>query len=259
MALTRIFCALRSDSQTAPIALSCFSLKVPPSWRHTYCANRGHTLLLKSGVLSTHFQHIEQGVSTEQKQILWLQLLTIAWMCVEAAIAIFAAIRAHSVALLGFGADSGIELMSAFVVLLRFKEVSPVSEKQAARITGLLLFALAAFILGSSILAFTNPRFKPEASYLGIGLLVAAAIVMPWLSRQKRTLAATTNSASLRGDAVQSSMCGYLAWIALGGLVLNAALKVSWADPIAALLLLPIIVREAWEAVKDRAGCGCIR
>lgn len=194
---------------------------------------------------------------TEQKQILWLQLITIAWMCVEASVAIFAAMRAHSVALLGFGADSGIELLSASVVLLRFRGISHVSEKHAARIAGLLLFALAAFILGSSILAFTNPGFRPQASYLGIGLLVAAAIMMPWLSRQKRALAATAKSRSLTADAVQSAMCGYLAWIALGGLVLNAAFKISWADPTAALLLLPIVVREGWESMRGNASCDC--
>jgi hypothetical protein len=81
---------------------------------------------------------------------------------------LFAALRAHSVAFLGFGADSGIELVSAFVVFLRFKNISHIDEKRAARINGLLLFALAAFILGSSFLAFTNPRFRPEPSYLGI-------------------------------------------------------------------------------------------
>ena|SRR5229473_6012107 len=86
--------------------------------------------------------------------------------------------------------------------------------------------------------------FSPEPSYLGIGLLVAAVIVMPWLSNQKRSLAARISSASLKADAVQSSMCGYLAWIALGGLALNAFFKLSWADPVAALLLLPIVVRE---------------
>jgi divalent metal cation (Fe/Co/Zn/Cd) transporter len=178
-------------------------------------------------------------------------------MCAEAAIALFAALRAHSVALLGFGADSGIELVSAFVVFLRFKKVSHMNEKMAARIAGLLLFALAAFILGSSIVAFTNPRFRPEPSYLGIGLLIAAAIVMPWLSSQKRTLAAKTGSGALKADAVQSSMCAYLAWIALGGLLLNAVFKVSWADPSAALLLLPIVLREGWEAMQGKSCCDC--
>jgi divalent metal cation (Fe/Co/Zn/Cd) transporter len=91
--------------------------------------------------------------------VLHIQTITILWMCVEVVVSIFAALRTHSVALLGFGADSAIELVSAFVVLVRFKKISHVSERGAARITGVLLFALAAFILGSSILAFTNPGF----------------------------------------------------------------------------------------------------
>ena len=225
---------------------------VPPT-----TGNRVSQRLLKSKLLGTQFHQLEQSVATEQKQILWLQAITIVWMCAEAAIAIYAAIRAHSVALLGFGADSAIELLSAFIVFLRFKGVSQVSEKHAARITGVLLFALAAFILGSAILAFTNPGFTPEASYLGIALLVAAAIVMPWLSRQKRALAARVNSRSLRADAVQSSLCGYLAWIALGGLILNATFRISWADPTAALLLLPIVLREGVEAIKNKSCPDC--
>ncbi len=206
-------------------------------------------------LLNTQFQHSEQSSSPYQKQIVSLQLITIVWMCAEAAIAIFAAIRAHSVALVGFGADSGIELLSAFVVLLRFKKVSHINEKRAARIAGLLLFALAAFILGNSILAFANAAFRPEPSYLGIALLIAAAIVMPWLATQKRTLAAKTSSGSLRADAAQSSMCAYLAWIALAGLVLNAVFHIPWADPAAAILLLPIVVREANEARRGES-CG---
>lgn len=178
-------------------------------------------------------------------------------MCAEAAIALFAALRAHSVALLGFGADSGIELVSALVVLLRFKKVSQIDEKRAGRITGLLLFALAAFILGSSILAFTNRDFRPQPSYLGIVLLIAAAIFMPWLSSQKRKLAAKIRSGALKADAAQSSMCAYLAWIALGGLVVNAIFKIAWADPSAALLLLPIILREGWEAMQGKS-CDCV-
>jgi Co/Zn/Cd efflux system component len=124
--------------------------------------------LLEWKLLNTQLQYAEQSRSPYQEQIVSLQLVTILWMCVEAAIAIFAALRAHSVALLGFGADSGVELVSSFVAFLRFRKVSSVNEKKAARITGLLLFALAPFILGSSIPAFTNPDFRPEPSYLGI-------------------------------------------------------------------------------------------
>jgi divalent metal cation (Fe/Co/Zn/Cd) transporter len=209
--------------------------------------------------LNTQLQYAEQSSSPYQKQIVSLQLITIVWMCVEAGIAVFAAVRAHSVALLGFGADSGIELLSAFVVFLRFQKVEHLNEKTATRTAGLLLFALAAFIVGSSILAFTSPAFRPQPSYLGIALLIAAAIVMPWLSRQKRMLAAKANSSSLKADAVQSALCAYLAWIALGGLLLNALFKISWADPTAALLLLPVMLREGTEAMRGKPCSNCVR
>jgi len=208
-------------------------------------------------LLNPQIQHVEQSSSPYQKQVLTLQLITISWMGVEAAVAILAALRSHSVVLLGFGADSGIELLSAMVVYVRFKNASRISEAIAARITGLLLFALAAFILAGSVLAFANPAFRPEPSYVGIALLIAAAIIMPWLSRQKRMLAAQAGSASLKADAVQSAMCGYLAWIALIGLVANVLFKASWADPLAALLLLPIVLKEGWEALQTRSCPDC--
>jgi divalent metal cation (Fe/Co/Zn/Cd) transporter len=136
---------------------------------------------------------------------------------------------AHRVALIGFGADSGIALASAFIVFLRFKKVSRISENDG-RLNCWSFAVRAGRILGGSILAFASPRFRAESTCLGIALLIAAAIVMPWLSSKKRTLAAKTNSSALKADAVQSSMCAYLAWIALGGLLLNATFKFSWAD-----------------------------
>jgi divalent metal cation (Fe/Co/Zn/Cd) transporter len=160
------------------------------------------------------------------------------------------------VALLGFGTDSGIELASALVVFLRFQKESLISETKAARITGVLLFTLAAFIVASSIFALISPTFQPKPSYLGIALLIAAAFAMPLLARRKRTLAAKMHSGSLNADATQSAMCGYLAWIALAGLVLNTVFKIAWADPVAALLLVPIVVREAWEALQGQS-CSC--
>jgi divalent metal cation (Fe/Co/Zn/Cd) transporter len=209
--------------------------------------------------LSTEVKYVARNSSEHQRDIVLLQVITILWMLAESAISIYAALHAQSVALLGFGADSVIELASAYVVLLRFQRISRLNESLASRIAGLLLFALAAFILSSSVFVLINPRLRPQPSYLGIVLLIAAAFVMPWLSRQKRTLAAKASSTALKADAVQSSMCGYLAWIALAGLVLNALFRFSWADPAAALLLLPIIIREGWEAIhgKHCADCAC--
>jgi divalent metal cation (Fe/Co/Zn/Cd) transporter len=80
---------------------------------------------------------------------------------------------------------------------------------------------------------------------------------MPWLARQKRRLAEATESASLRADAAESALCGYLAWITLAGLLLNAIWRKPWADPVAALLLIPIILREGWEAIKGHACQAC--
>jgi divalent metal cation (Fe/Co/Zn/Cd) transporter len=82
--------------------------------------------------------------------------------------------------------------------------------------------------------------------------LLAAAIVMPWLASQKRHLSAATGSAALRADAAESALCGYLSWIALAGLVANATGGLAWADPAAALCLVPLILREGWEAIKGR-------
>ncbi len=87
---------------------------------------------------------------------------------------------------------------------------------------------------------------------------MAAALIMPWLAGKKRQLAGITASAALKADAAESALCGYMAWIALAGLVVNAIWGKSWADPVAALALTPLIVREGWEALhSDRLGCAC--
>jgi divalent metal cation (Fe/Co/Zn/Cd) transporter len=95
-------------------------------------------------------------------------------------------------------------------------------------------------------------------SLVGIGLLAAAALVMPWLARRKRQLVAITSSAALKADAAQSALCAYMAWIALTGLGVNAIWGIGWADPVAALALIPLILREGWMAVRSsKLGCDC--
>lgn len=180
-------------------------------------------------------------------------------MSVEALVSLVASWMAHSPALLAFGGDSAIELLSAAVVLWRFRSRAEPSrtEERAARIAGGLLFILAVFVGVTSGLALMGYR-EPKSSPVGIVVLVLAAIVMPWLASQKRKLATATESASLRADAAESALCGYMSWIALGGLIVNAAWGKSWADSIAALTLIPLIVREGWEAVRSsRLGCQC--
>jgi len=97
---------------------------------------------------------------------------------------------------------------------------------------------------------------EPKPTLLGIAILIAAAVVMPWLAKVKRRLSGATGSAALRADAAQSALCAYLSLIALAGLAINAIWRVKWADPVAALAVLPLIVWEVREALRGRT-CGC--
>jgi divalent metal cation (Fe/Co/Zn/Cd) transporter len=189
-------------------------------------------------------------------RIIWIQTLTIAWMSVEATVSLVAAWMSHSPALLAFGGDSAVELCSAGVVLWRFYSPSrgELAEHRAARIAGGLLFVLAAFVVLASALTFLGHN-EALPSPIGIVMLILAAVVMPSLAKQKRRLSAATGSAALRADAAESALCGYLALIALAGLAINATWKVSWADPVAALMLLPLIAREGWESMKGKPCC----
>jgi len=189
-------------------------------------------------------------------RVIRIQAFTLVWMTVEAAVSLAAAWTARSAALLGFGGDSAVELISAVVVLRRFRVTSHDvhAEERAAKIAAALLFVLAVFVVLASVLSLLG-HIEPRCSAVGIALLILAAVVMPWLARQKRRLSVTTNSAALRADAAESAVCGYLALIALAGLAVNAIWKVGCADPVTALSLLPLIVHEGWEAMKGNPCC----
>jgi len=191
------------------------------------------------------------------RRIQRVQTVTIAWMSVEAVVSLFAAWRARSPALVAFGGDSAIELLSAVVVLWRFRasDAHADVERRAARVAGALLFALAAFVAVTSVTSLLGYS-EPKPTFLGIAILGAAAVVMPWLAKEKRRLSGVTGSAALRADAAQSALCAYLSFIALSGLAINAIWHVQWADPIAALILLPLIVWEGREAMRGKP-CGC--
>jgi divalent metal cation (Fe/Co/Zn/Cd) transporter len=185
------------------------------------------------------------------RRILRIQVFTLIWMGLEAAVSLGAAWRARSPALLAFGGDSAIELVSALVVYWRFRFHSAEMEAEefASRIAGALLVVLATYVLLASGVALLGKR-GARPSLAGIALLLVAAVVMPWLAGQKRKLSAIASSAALRADAAESAVCGYMAWIALAGLSVNAAWGIKWADPLAALCLTPFILREGWEAVR---------
>lgn len=186
-----------------------------------------------------------------------LQAITIGWMTVEAAASLFSAWRARSPALLAFGGDSAVELLSAVVVLWRFGVTvgHERAERLATRIAGGLLFALATYVALASSMSLLGYS-EPTPTWLGIIVLIVAAAVMPWLAREKRRLSATTGSAALRADAAESALCAYLSVIALAGLGINAVWHQRWADPVAAIIILPLIIREGWESMRGKP-CGC--
>jgi divalent metal cation (Fe/Co/Zn/Cd) transporter len=187
--------------------------------------------------------------------VFWLQGVTLVWMLAECAISLNGAKTARSVVLLAFGADSFVELLSASVALLFFLPSFPLSKEQAARWAGILLFALAAIIAVLAVTSLTLHN-RPETSCAGIGITIAALVVMPVLAAFKKKIARMTNNRALAADAVQSATCAYLAAITLVGLAVNAAFHIQWVDSVAALAVLPILVVEGRRAVRGES-CGC--
>lgn len=187
--------------------------------------------------------------------VFWLQGVTLLWMTVECAVAADAAARAHSPALLAFGADSLVELLSAVVVLLQWSPRFAISERKAARAASLLLFVLALVVAASAIasLAF---GVRPQSSRLGIAITLAALIVMPVLARFKRREALRSANVALAADATQSATCAYLALIALAGLASNALFHIAWLDSVAALVAVPLLLHEA-KTAWDGQTCTC--
>jgi divalent metal cation (Fe/Co/Zn/Cd) transporter len=191
------------------------------------------------------------------RRIRLIQTVTIVWMTMEAAVSLAAAWMARSPALLAFGGDGAIELLSAIIVLWRFRAHADEeqSEKHAARIAAMLLFILAAYVVVVSTMTLLGFS-EPKTTYPGISILIAAVAIMPWLAKEKHRLSAITGSAALRADAAESALCAYLALVALVGLGINAIWHIRWADPVAALVIVPLILREGWEAMRGKA-CGC--
>jgi divalent metal cation (Fe/Co/Zn/Cd) transporter len=187
--------------------------------------------------------------------VLWLQAFTLAWMLIECGVSLYAAAQSRSPAMLAFGSDSLIELFSATVVVLQFFPRFPLSRERANRFAGLLLFALAGVVTAIAIGALLL-HVQPETSLLGIGITIAALIAMPFLAWLKNREARQTGNLALRADAVQSATCAYLAGITLVGLAVNAAFGVVWVDSLAALLAVPLLLKEGQSAWRGES-CGC--
>lgn len=190
----------------------------------------------------------------------WLEFVTIGWNCLEGVIAIVAGLLAGSVSLVGFGVDSAIEVASGFAVLWRMSRDADAAareraEKNALRVVGACFLALALYVAieaGRTLLAHS----APERSVAGIAIASASVVVMPILSRAKRTVGTALQSGAMEADATQTALCAYLSAILLAGLLLNALWRVWWADPLAALTMVPIIVNEGIKALRHDP-CRC--
>jgi len=194
--------------------------------------------------------------SVSMSRTVRLQVITIVWMLVELGVSVYAAISAHSPAMLAFGSDSLVEVLSAATVLSQWIPAIKLSQRRAARINGGLLFVLAAVVVAIAVASFVF-HVEPETSCSGIAITAAALVAMPVLARLKRREASRTADAALAADAVQSATCAYIAGVTLVGLALRAALGVAWFDPLAALVAVPLLLKEGREAWRGRSCCCC--
>jgi len=190
-----------------------------------------------------------------------LEYFTVGYNSLEGIIAIGAGIVAGSIALVGFGFDSVIEVISGFALLWRLYGDADESqrerlEQRALRIVGLSFFLLAAYVTFDAVTSLVR-REAPEESMVGIALAGVSLIVMPLLVRAKRRVARALGSAAMNADAMQTQICTYLSAILLGGLVLNAVLGWWWADSLAALVMVPILVKEGWDAIRGKHCDDC--
>jgi divalent metal cation (Fe/Co/Zn/Cd) transporter len=189
-----------------------------------------------------------------------LAYITLGVVGVEVVVALVAGVAAGSVALLGFGVDSLIELTAAAAALWRLRADRDPTRRERAegvslRIVGVCFLALATYVAYGATQNLLL-RLHPAESPAGIALAGVSLVSMPLLARAKQRVALGMRSGALAAEAQQTALCAYLAAILLFGLLLNAVLGWWWADPVAALLMVPIIVKEGLEGVRGRAACG---
>jgi divalent metal cation (Fe/Co/Zn/Cd) transporter len=187
-----------------------------------------------------------------------LEYLTIVWNLMEGIISIGAGLVAGSIALVGFGLDSFIEVSSGAALLWRLHLDAPErrekAEAIALKLVGISFILLAAYVAFDALKSLVEHE-APHASYVGIAIAALSLIVMPYLARAKRGIAASIQSRAMQADSRQTDICAYLSAILLGGLVLNALLGWWWADPVAALIMVPIIGKEGVEALQGHTCC----
>lgn len=189
----------------------------------------------------------------------WLQQATIAWNTAEFVVAVVAGAVSGSVALVGFGFDSALEVTSSVAALWRLgHDVDPEAreraERRASQVIGVCFLLLAVYVVGESVRSLLN-RQAPDVSMTGIVLAALSLIVMPTLVHFKRRVARTLASGALAAESRQTEICAYLSAILLAGLGCNAWLGWWWADAVAALVMVPFIAREGWTTLRGETCC----
>lgn len=192
------------------------------------------------------------------RRALWLEYFTISWNVIEAAVAITAGIIASSVALVGFGVDSGIEVISAVGLTWRLLKAGPGAdaaeegdaERKALYVVAFTFFALAAYITYEGVSALIGHE-EPETTTVGIVLSVLSLAIMPALAYSKQSIGRKMGSRALQADAAETWVCSYLSFALLLGVGLYAAFGWWWADAVGALLMLPVILWQGWETLEE--------
>ena len=190
-------------------------------------------------------------------KVKFLSWLSLAWMTVEGVVAIVAGIIAGSIALIGFGLDSGIEGLASVIIIWRFtgnRIFSHLAEQRAQKLVAIQFFILAPYVGFEATKALMTSEI-PDVSYVGIGLAIGSVIFMPMLGIAKQRLADQMGSAATAGEGRQNMLCAYLAGALLVGLVGNAAFGAWWLDPVVALLIAAVAVREGIESWRGEGCC----
>jgi divalent metal cation (Fe/Co/Zn/Cd) transporter len=212
---------------------------------------------MESGALPLASARPELGRPQLVRRAKFLARLGLGWHAIEAAVAIGAGLAASSVALIGFGADSVVESAAGVVVLWRFggeRHSSEAAEQRAYRLIGVSFWVIAAYI-GVEAVRQLMAGVHPEASWIGIGLAAVTLATMPPLAIAKDRVAERLASAATRAEGRQNMLCAYLSGALLLGLGANALVGWWWADPITALLIAVVAVREGREAWRGESCC----
>jgi divalent metal cation (Fe/Co/Zn/Cd) transporter len=233
----------------------------PPDLLHRTTRREIDRYPLPVGPLSTIDRMLTERRSLLRRAVL-LAWFTVGWNVIEGVVAIAAALMAGSRALLGFGLDSGVESLSASVVLWRLyaegrdPERAEAVEQRALRLIGITFCVLAVFIAVESVRALLGQE-EPDSSIVGIVLTAVSVIVMQWLARTKRRVGIAMGSKAVEADSAQTSACVYLSIVVLVGLLLNTTLGWWWADPLAALGVVVFLIHEGREALEAKHADDC--